>query len=247
MEILLVALTFVIAAVTSVFSGMGGGGASFIMMPYFLFLGLPPASALATTKFGGVGTAVGSLAAFKGKGLVNKKLVVPFLIITFICAIISAWLIPKIDSAVFEKTIGIVLLVMVPTLFLKKAAFQPGERSRGWVIAGFIAFTIFSFLQTLIGTGMGTMVVLVLMYLFGLGALEANATKRMSQSVQAILIVIVLGLQGFLAWPHAIAGFVGSMIGSHIGAKIAIKKGNKFVKIILAIVMVASGLALLIW
>lgn len=247
MELFLALLTFVIALITSVFSGMGGGGASFIMMPYMLFLGLPPANALATTKFGGVGTTLGSLAAFRGKGFINKKLVVPFLVITLICAVISAWLIPKIDSAAFEKTIGVVLLIMVPTLFIKKAAFQPGPRSPKWIAAGFVLFTIFSFLQTLIGTGMGTIVVLVLMYLFGLGALEANATKRLAQSVQAILIVIVLGLQGFLAWPHAIAGFAGSMIGSHIGAKIAIKKGNQFVKIILAAVMITSGLALLIW
>ena len=76
------------------------------MIPYFLFAGLPPANALATAKLGGIGTAIGSLTAFKGKGLVHKKLVVPFMIITFICSLISAWLIPRIDPSAFENLIG---------------------------------------------------------------------------------------------------------------------------------------------
>lgn len=243
----LVVLTFFVGLGTSVISGMGGGGGGFVIMPYFLFIGLPPAFSLATAKFGGVGTSVGAITAFRGKGLVNKKLVVPFMAITFICAIISAWLIPQIDTGIFEKVIGIVLIAMIPTLFIKKVALQPGHRTRGWIVAGYVGFILFSFLQTLIGTGMGAMVVLVLMYLFGLNALEANATKRVSQSVQAIILVILLGLQGFLNWPHAIAAFLGATIGSHYGAHIAIKKGNAFVKIMLAVVMAVSGVALLIW
>ena len=240
-------VTFVVTVLVSILSGMSGGGGGFVVMPYFLFLGLPPANALATSKFGGLGTALGTLVAFKGKGLVHKKLVVPLMIITFFCSILAAWLIPQIDPAAFENAIGFVLFAMVPTLFIKKASFQPGSRSRKWIIVGFIAFTIFSFMQGLVGTGLGTLVLLALMYLFGLSALEANATKRMSQSVQAVVLVILLGLGGMLVWGHAIAGFLGSIVGSHIGAHIAIKKGNEFVKIVLATTMVVSGVVLIIW
>jgi uncharacterized membrane protein YfcA len=165
--------------------------------------------------------------------------------ITFVCALISAWLIPRIDPQLFTKVIGVVLIVLIPTLFIKKAAFQPGERSKPWIIAGFILYTIFSFLQTLVGTGMGSILVLILMFVFGLGALESNATKRAAQSVQSIILFILLSIQGLVFWMHGIAGLSGSIIGSHIGSHIAIKKGNKFVKIMLAIVMLTSGIALL--
>ncbi len=244
---ILVLLTLVLCFVVGIFSGISGGGGGFVLMPYMLFIGLPPANALATMKLSSVGTAVGAITAFKGKGLIRKNLLVPFMAITFVCALIAAWLIPRIDSQLFEDIIGIVLIVMIPTLFLKKASLQPGDRSRPWIVAGFIGFTFFSFLQTVIGTGMGTMVVLVLMFLFGLNALEANATKRVSQSVQAVILVILLGIQGLVVWPHAIAGLVGSLLGSHVGAHIAIKKGTGFVKIILACVMLVSGVVLVIW
>lgn len=242
----LLLVTFGLAFVVSIFSGMAGGGGGFVMMPYLLFIGLPPANAIATMKLGGTGTNFGSVAAFKGKGLVHKKLVIPFMAITLVCALISAWLIPRLDAAFLQKLIGILLLLVVPTLFIKKAAFQPGARSSRMVAVGFVAYTVFAFIQTLVGTGMGTLVVLTLMFLFGLSALEANATKRVAGTLQALVLIVLLGIQGLVVWTHGVAALLGSLIGSSIGARIAIKKGNQFVKVMMAIVMVVSGVALLV-
>lgn len=243
----LVVLTFVVSLVSSTLSGMSGGGGGFIMIPYYLFIGMPPANALATAKLGGVGIAVGAITAFKGKGLVHKGLVYKLMAITVVCSLIAAWLIPKIDPGVFQKVIAVALIVLTPTLFINKAAFQPGARSARWIGIGFVAYTIFSFLQTVIGTGMGSMLVLILMFLFGLGALEANATKRIAQASQSLILFVLLAIQGFVYWAHGIAGFIGSIIGGHIGSHIAIKKGAKFVKVMLAVVMLTSGIALLFW
>ncbi|HSE61480.1 MAG TPA: sulfite exporter TauE/SafE family protein [Candidatus Saccharimonadales bacterium] len=239
-------LTFGVTFLAGIVSGMGGGGGGFVVIPYFIAIGLPPANALATAKFGALGTAAGSLSAFKGKGLVDKKYLSHFVIITLVCALISAWLIPKIDAEVFEKIIGVVLLLMAPTLFIKKAAFQPGPRSRSMIMWGFVAYTFFSFGQTLFGTGIGTMLILVLMFLFGMDALHASATKRVVQGVQAVILFILLAIQGLVNWGHAVAGFLGTIIGTHIGTEFALERGTQFVKYMLAVVMVTSGVALLL-
>lgn len=240
-----VLVTFGIGLLSSVVSGMGGGGGGFISIPYYLFIGMPPANALATAKMGGIGTSLGAMTALKGKGLVHKKLVIPFMALTVIFSLISAWLIPRIDPGLFQDVIGAVLIALIPTLFIQKAAFQPGERSRPFIIIGFVCYAIFSFLQTLVGTGMGSILVLILMFLFGLGALEANATKRVAQSLQGVILFGLLAVQGLVFWWHGLAGLAGSLIGSHIGTHIAIKKGAKFVKVMLAVLMLCSGVALL--
>lgn len=215
------------------------------MMPYLIFIGLSPAQALATMKLGSAGTTIGALTAFKGTGLVRRSLVLPFMAITLVCALVSAWLIPQIDSGVFQKVIGAALILLIPTLFIKKKGFEPGPRSRGYIIIGYIAYTIFAFLQSLLGTGIGTILVLILMFLFGLSALEAQATKRISQPIQAVVLFVFLAIQGLVVWAHGIAGLLGATIGSHIGTKFAIKRGAGFVKIMLAVVMATSGVALL--
>ena len=243
----LVVLTFFIGLASSVLSGMGGGGGGFIMMPYLIFIGLTPAQALATMKLGSTGTTIGSLTAFKGTGLIRRNLVAPFMAITLVCALIAAWIIPQIDSGVFQKIIGAALIVLIPTLFIKKASFQPGARSRGYIIVGYIAYTAFAFLQALVGTGIGTVLVLILMFLFGLSALEAQATKRIAQPIQGVVLFVFLAIQGLVVWAHGIAGMLGAIIGSHIGTKFAIKRGEGFVKIMLAVVMAVSGVVLLVF
>lgn len=245
-SLLLVLLTFVITFLAGILSGLSGGGAGFITMPYYLLLGLPPAEAVATSKLGSLGNSFGSLTAFRGKGLVDKKRALPFVIITLLSALASAWLIPQINTSYFQKTLGIILLVLTPSLFIKKEALEPGERSRALVITGFITYTFFAFLQTLIGAGIGSLLVLILMFLFGLTALEANATKRVAQSVQAFLLFILLGWQGLVTWTHGLAGLLGSSVGTHIGSRLAIKKGNDFMKIAMTLLMAASGIVLLL-
>lgn len=96
------------------------------------------------------------------------------------------------------------------------------------------------------GTGIGTLLILVLMFAFGLSALEANATKRVAQISQAVILFVLLFIQGLVVLGHGVAALLGSLIGSHLGSKIAIKKGNRFVKIMLAVIMTASGVALLL-
>lgn len=240
----LVGLTFIVGLLSSILSGMAGGGGGFIIIPYFILIGFTPAQALATAKMGSIGTTLGAFTALKGKGLVNKKLVWPFMAMTAVFACISAWLIPQIDAAIFQRVIAVLLIVLIPTLFLNKAAFQPGHRSQRWIVLGFVAYAFFSFAQTLVGTGMGSLIVLVLMFMFGLSALEANATKRVAQSVQGVILFVLLLLQGLVVLTHGLAGILGSVIGSHLGTNFAIKKGSAFVKIILAVMMLTSGVAL---
>lgn len=242
----LVVLTFFVGFAASMLSGMSGGGGGFIMIPYLIFIGLPPANAIATAKMGGIGVVVGALSVFKGQGLVRKKLVVPLMAITFVCSLVSAWLIPRIDPDLFANIIGLALIALTPTLFIKKASLRPGARTTPWIVAGFVLYTVFSFLQTLIGSGIGTILLVVLMLLFGLNALESNATKRVAQSVQAVVLFVLLALQGLVVWAYGFAGLVGSLIGSRIGARLAIKKGETLVRAALAFAMATSGIALLV-
>lgn len=243
----LVLATFFVGLASSLVSGMGGGGGGFIILPYFLLVvGLPPANALATAKMGGIGTSFGAMTALRGKGLVHKGLVYKFMIITVFCSLVAAWLIPRLDPGFFERMIGVFLLLLIPTLFVNKKALQPGVRSRHWIGLGFVLYTVFSFLQTVIGTGMGSVLVLILMFLFGLSALESNATKRVAQSVQSAILFVLLAIQGLVYWWHGIAGLLGATIGSYIGTHIAIKKGDRFVRVMLAAVMLTSGIALLL-
>lgn len=241
----LIALTFAVSLVLSILSGFSGGGGGFLLTPYYIFIGLAPQQAIATGKFGGVGVSLGALAAFRGKGLVDKRYIWPLLVITFICALIAARLLPHLDGELLQRVIGILLIALVPTLFIDRAGLQPGQRSQRSIAFGYVLSVFIIFSQTLAGSGVGTLLMLVLMFFFGLDALQANATKRAAQLLQAAMLSVLLFFQGLVLIGHAIAGLAGSFIGCYIGSRVAVKKGAGFVKASLAILMALSGLLLL--
>lgn len=241
----MVLLIFMVSLFASTLSGIAGSGGGFIVTPFLLLLGLPVPNAIAISKMGGIGVTFGSLMAFRGKGLVRKQLLVPLIIITCLAAFNAGWVIPHIDPVLFERIIGVALLLLTPTLFIRKPAFQPGQRSAGARRLGYLLFTIVTGVQTIIGTGLATFINLILMFCFGLTALEASATKRFTQSIQAVIVFLLLLVQGYVIFSYGIAILVGAFIGGNLGSKFALKKGDKFVKFILAVVMVTSGVALL--
>lgn len=244
MELLLLA-TFFVALLSSILSGISGGGGGFIMTPYFLLIGLTPQQIVANGSIASLGLGSSSLVAMRGKHLIRTRFVWPLVILTVIATILAMFVLPKIESGVFEIAIGILLIVLAPTLFIKKQRFQPGERSQKSIIAGYIAYAIILFASSL-GSGLATLLFLPLMFLMGLSALQANALRRTLMVIQAIIAFCIILPQGFILWGHALASLAGCYLGGYIGTKIAIKKGEVFVKYALAGVMIVSGIALLL-
>lgn len=245
-NILLILITFLVTLGISILSGISGGGGGFIMTPYLIFIGMSPAQAIATGKFGAIGSTVGSLTAFKGKGLIHKKIIIPLVIITVIVSVIAALLIPHINSTLFQIVIGALLILMIPTLFLK---FKPAHYStvgKKHIGVLYSIYTLIAFLQAALASGIATFINLLFIYGFGLRPLEANATKRGVQAIQAVLVGFITALQGLVFIWYAVAAVVGSSIGSFIGSKLAIKGGDTTVKFGLAIFMLGSGIYLII-
>jgi len=81
--------------------------------------------------------------------------------------------------------------------------------------------------------------------MLGMTANEAHITKRWSQLILNVTIIIgVLG-SNLIIWPVALTGMATSLIGSSIGARIAVKRGDMFAVHVLLVLMGASALALI--
>jgi uncharacterized membrane protein YfcA len=67
--------------------------------------------------------------------------------------------------------------------------------------------------------------------------------KRQALSISAVTIYIINGL---INWQLAVVLFLGMLIGGYAGAHSAIKKGNSWLKIFMALVIAASAIKILI-
>ena len=84
------------------------------------------------------------------------------------------------------------------------------------------------------------------MTFFNMSVLQMTALRRLVGVVQSVVLFVAFTVQGYLIWQHALAGFIGGSIGSYIGTKYAIKKGETFAKYALAIMSLVGAVALLV-
>ena len=239
-------IIFAIASfLMSVVSGIGGGGGGFIITPLAIFLGLTPQQAIATGKFGGLGTTLGSLQGLAGAKIHRWRVVVPLMLLAAIVGLLSPLIIKNLDNEIYRHLIGVTLVLLIPVVWLKEVGIKEHTPKEWQRVLAIPLLIVTLFMQAVFSSGMGTLVVLVLMAFMGMRALEANITKRFSHVILNSLVVLGLLGSGLIIWEVAAVLFAGNIIGGYIGSKIALKKGDKFVTKIFVVLMLVSGLELI--
>jgi uncharacterized membrane protein YfcA len=124
MEILPYIFIAFVGVISGALSGISGGGGGMLMIPAFILAGLPPQAAVATGKMNGLGAALGGLSAFAKKVYIRKDILKVMIPVAIIVGIATPFVFAVIDSNAFQLVLGLLLLMMVPTLFIKKKATQ---------------------------------------------------------------------------------------------------------------------------
>lgn len=234
------------AVVMAVFGGIAGGGGGFIMTPLLIFLGLTPAQAVSTGKINGLAVTLGALGGMRSvNGRLSKWRIIPVMILALLVGLLVPFVIRSLDSEVYRIALGIILLLMIPVLLIKKIgldSYQPKTWQK-YLGAGFLTLALF--LQGVFSGGLGTLVNIVLMGMLGMTATEANITKRWSQLILNTTIVLGVLLSGLIVWHILIITIPATLVGGYLGGKMAVKKGNKFVMNTMIVLILISALLLI--
>lgn len=244
MELIYVA-TFAVAFISSILSGIAGTGGGFIMAPYWLLAGLTPAQGASTGAFMALGMGGSSLMAFRGSGHMpqNKKFTLLLLVMTLVASSIGPFFLQHISVDIFKPILAILTLLSLPLLFINRKDIHIGKKSK---VAGILFLGVLLLASSFItSSAFSIFIAIILAQVFRLSTLQSTALRRLMGVVQsAVIFTVLVGLGNFL-WPHALAGVIGGSLGSYIGTKFAIKKGEKFAKYALAFGATVSSLALL--
>jgi uncharacterized membrane protein YfcA len=239
-------VTFFVALLSSLLSGVASGGGGFVMAPYWLLSGMTPAQGATTGSFMALGMTASSLAAFKGTGHYPKdrRLVVILSIVTLIGSVIGFLVLPKIDVSSYRVGLALLTIVSLPLLFIKVSDTHKILRHRS---IGYIVSSILLIIGSIITSSTFSILLAIsLMTFFKMSLFEMTALRRLLGITQSVVLFIGLAAQGNFIWPHAILALLGGVIGSYVGTKYAVKKGEAFAKYTLAAVSLLSAIALLL-
>ncbi|MDR0488485.1 MAG: TSUP family transporter [Propionibacteriaceae bacterium] len=240
-------LTLIAICVASLVAGwvnavVGGGGV--IQMPALL-IALPSETPVATisgtNKLGSISGTAAACAAYIPKMSIQWPTVIVAIVFAYAGATAGANLVQYVPRSVFIPIIIVVVaLVGIHTLRNPQLGQISAEkytgRKRSLISAGI--GTVCGIWDGVIGPGTGIFLILGFVVILGFGFLEASAMAKLVNLTSNLAALIVLGVTGHVLWFLGGLMALCSLIGGFIGAHMALKYGNSFIRRIFLIAVI---------
>ncbi|MEM7086853.1 MAG: sulfite exporter TauE/SafE family protein [Bacteroidota bacterium] len=241
--VLLIGVGFAVGFINTV-----AGGGSLLSLPVLIFLGLPPSVANGTNRVAIAIQTATAVAGFKSKGVSTFPFNIYLGASALVGAIIGARIAVDVDGALFNRILAIIMVtVIVIIIFKPKTNLQNiQERLTGkylWI--GIIAFFFFGIYGGFINAGLGFILILFLHYVNHMTLVRANATKVAVVFIYMLSALVVFALNDKVNWFVGLVLALGNAGGAWIASRYSVKKGDKFIRLFL-VVMVAV-MAVKLW
>lgn len=225
---------------------VGGGG--LIMVPLLIILGVPPPSAVAMTRFYNVGTGGASLFEFNRGGKVDWKIGMPLAVMAVFASLIGAHFVLNINESLLKITIGIIIIFILSIMMLnKKIGVDVRQKSTANKrVLGFVLTLFIVIISTMSGGGGGTLLTYVLIFLFGQTFLESMGTRKIITFAALTFSAAFFILAGVIIYEIAIPLLITGALGGIAGARYAMKKGDKWVRMLFIIIAFVLALNMIV-
>ncbi|SHK02944.1 hypothetical protein SAMN02745248_01588 [Hathewaya proteolytica DSM 3090] len=239
---LLCVVGFIAAFVDSI---AGGGG--ILSLPAFLMTGIPAHKALGTNKFCATSGSLTSSLKFIKERKVDfsiLKYLIPF---TFMGAALGVTAVSYIPSD-FLKPLILILIIFIGvyTIFSKNLGQinKNLELTKKRITIGILFAFIIGFYDGFFGPGTGSFLVFGLIKIFGEDFTIATGNAKVLNFVSNVCSFILFAIKGQILYTYAIPVAIFMMMGAHLGSKLAIKNGAKFIKPIFVTMSMAVAIKL---
>lgn len=228
----------VILCIASFFAGfvdaiVGGGGLIQTPVAMILMPNLSVASIIGSLKIPAFsGTSFAAYQYLK-KVQMNWELLSIMAILAFASAFLGSTLLNIVSSDFMKPLLFFVLIGLAIYTFKKKNFGQQQEKAHSvkrQMLYAVIISILVGFYDGFIGPGTGSFLVLGFVSILGFDFLHASANAKMVNLATNFGSICLFVLKGKIVWAFAIPMAFFNALGGWVGAKLAIKKGNTFIR-----------------
>jgi len=236
-EILILLVGGLIAGVVNTLAG----GGSLLTVPLLVLIGLPGTVANGTNRIGILVQCLVATGNFRSEGVSEFRNAIPVLIPLCIGSIAGAMLSARLEDSTFERVFGVAMLVLlIPTLRQAVQSKQAGSHPPTQLpplLAGFLFFGIGVYAGA-IQAGVGLFLLFAL-HRAGYDLVRANAIKMIVVGTLTAVAIPVFVWENQIAWLPAAVLACGFSLGGALGARVAVRGGERVIRAFLAIAIVA--------
>jgi uncharacterized protein len=241
------ALLALAAFVAGVVDAVAGGG-GLVTMPALLAAGLPPHLALGTNKGQSVFGSGASLLRFARAGLVDAGRARVAFSAGFAGSLAGAGLVLLVSPAVL-RPIVLALLVAVAA-FMAFRPHQGGPPAIGQhgmfpvraasapLATAIIALAIGAY-DGFFGPGTGTFLIVAFVLVLGDGLTRASGEAKVVNFASNLAALALFASRGVIVWRVALPMAAAQFAGSSLGAHLAVRRGDVFVRRVVHLVVLA--------
>jgi uncharacterized membrane protein YfcA len=239
-----VVLFLVGAALVAGFVDAVVGGGGLIQLPAMLlgFPGASPVQVLATNKLASIcGTSVSS-ATFYRRVRPDPRTFLPLMLLSLVGSALGALVASFLPREALDPIVLVVLVLVGGYVLLSPQVGTISElRFSGHrhTAAAMLTGLAIGFYDGAIGPGTGSFFVFTLVGLLGYSFLEASAKAKMANWATNLGALLVFLPQGAIMWKVGLLVGVANLLGGYLGARTAVARGSRFVRIFFIVVVSA--------
>jgi len=231
-----------VAGFISSIAGAGG----MIVLPFLLWMGVPPIHALATNKFQSVFGTLSSTINFFRKGHIDFQTLWPAIACAFVGACLGTLMVQRLPLDWLETLMpGLLILLALYFAFSPRISNQDSNPRIShkafsvWVGGGV------GFYGGFFGPGMGSIYAVLFASLLGYNMRRATASTKPLVLVTNTTSMLIFMWQGYVVWELALVMALAQFIGARLGSEVVINRGVKVVKPVIIIMTIAIATKLI--
>lgn len=229
---------------TAFINVMAGGGSAVSLMVLLPLLG--PVEANATNRVAILFANILGTSNFARKKLVPWRMSSGLIIPALIGTGAGAWVATEVSPETIRTAFGVVLIGVALSVLLKPSAWlseQVEPRLGRWGRA--VAFLAIGFYGGFIQVGVGFLLIGGLVLGCGLDLVKGSAAKMFLIAVFTALAVLIFVWADQINWTVGLVMAIGNSIGAYLGTRLAMEKGARLIRWLLAIASVAVAIRML--
>jgi uncharacterized membrane protein YfcA len=227
-------------------SMVGGGG--LIQLPALLMIlpQHPIVSVLATNKLVSMsGTAI-SAWRFSRHIPYVKTIIIPAMLGSFVFSFLGAWAVSSLSSEIL-KPLFIFMLLFVFVLTIRNKSFGLIDHDPSLSIAVWkpmIIGALIGFYDGFFGPGTGSLLIIAFVGVLGMTYVQGSAYAKIINLTTNLAAILLFSLKTKFLFQYALPMMLFNITGAMLGVRLALLKGNLFVRGLLRLIIFATILKL---
>ena len=224
-----------------------GGGLILLPALFLVAPQLTPQAALATNKLTAICGTGAAVLTFARRIRLPWRILGPAALVSAAAAAAGAATVSLLDRDVFIPIVMVVLVAVAVFVTARPAlgtapTRQPGVRRTVIVVAA--AAAVIGFYDGILGPGTGTFLIITFAAMLGAEFVRSAAMAKVLNFGSNLGALLLFAAGGHVWWSLGLAMAVCNVAGSVLGSRMALRRGARFVRVVLLVVVVAMVIRL---